>query len=154
MSMKPQCAHCTRVVCNTQEFAQGPPNCPTVTRADVIKKAVAEYDDPGLREFARQASVQEFECYLDLPAGRTTVIPRVEEVAQFARKMGYQKLGIAFCGGLREEAKTLSKILENRGFSVVSVSCKAGAVPKERIGIMCSPTQRKKGVPGRRRMVP
>ncbi|GAI48217.1 unnamed protein product, partial [marine sediment metagenome] len=29
----------------------------------------------------------------------------------------------------------LTRILENRGFEVVSVCCKAGAIPKERIGI-------------------
>jgi uncharacterized metal-binding protein len=49
--------------------------------------------------------------------------------------MGYKKLGIAFCGGLAAEAKTLTTILENRGFDVVSVCCKAGGIPKERIGI-------------------
>ena len=36
---------------------------------------------------------------------------------------------------MRNEAKTLTKILENRGFDVVSVCCKAGALPKETIGI-------------------
>ncbi|MCK4581227.1 MAG: DUF1847 domain-containing protein, partial [Dehalococcoidia bacterium] len=61
--------------------------------------------------------------------------PRVEEVAQFAKKMGYKKLGIAFCSGLRSEAKLLATILENRGFQVVSICCKVGGVPKERIGI-------------------
>jgi len=56
-------------------------------------------------------------------------------VAQFAKKMGYKKLGIASCIGLKDEAEMLTRILENRGFEVASVCCKAGAVPKERIGI-------------------
>ena len=72
---------------------------------------------------------------MQLPEGRTPRHPRVEEVAQFAKKMGYKKLGVAFCGGLREEARILANILDNRGFDVVSVCCKAGAIPKERIGI-------------------
>ena len=72
---------------------------------------------------------------MNLPEGRTPRNPRVEEVAQFAKKMSYKKLGIAFCSGLRHEAETLTTILENRGFEVVSVCCKAGGVPKERIGI-------------------
>jgi len=59
----------------------------------------------------------------------------VEEAARFAKKMGYKKLGIASCLGLKDEAEILSEILENRGFEVVSVCCKAGAIPKERIGI-------------------
>ena len=133
--MKIECAKCSKLVCTTKEFDKGPSNCPTVAKSDVIKQAVTEYDKPEVKEFARQASIQEFECYMNLPAGRTPINPRVEEVAQFAKKMGYKKLGIAFCVGLREEARTLTKILENRGFDVVSVCCKAGAIPKERIGI-------------------
>jgi len=135
MSSKIECAKCPKVVCNSQQFDQGPPNCPTKTKSEVIKKVVAEYDKPEVREFARQASIQEFECYMHLPEGKTPRNPRVEEIAQFAKKMGYKKLGIAFCDGLRNEAKTLTKILENRGFDVVSVCCKAGALPKETIGI-------------------
>ena len=130
-----ECAKCTKVVCNSKAFLEGPPNCPTKTKREVIEQAVTEYDDPETKEFARQASIQEFECYMNLPEGRTPRNPRVEEIAQFAKKMGYKKLGIAFCGGLMDEARILTTILENRGFDVVSVCCKAGAIPKERIGI-------------------
>jgi len=135
MEVKIECTKCPKVVCNSEQFDQGPPNCPTKTKQEVIKEAVAEYDKPEIREFARQASIQEFECYMHLPEGKTPRNPRVEEIAQFAKKMGYRKLGIAFCDGLRKEAKVLTKILENRGFDVVSVCCKAGAIPKETIGI-------------------
>ena len=135
MDVKIECAKCTKVVCDSKQFDQGPSNCPTKVRRDLIKQAVAEYDKPEVREFARQASIQEFECYMDLPEGRTPRNPRVEEIAQFAKKMGYKKLGIAFCGGLKNEAKILTNILENRGFDVVSVCCSVGAIPKERIGI-------------------
>ena len=130
-----ECAKCTKVVCGSKEFNQGPPNCPTKTKQDVIQQAITEYKKPEVKEFARQASIQEFECYMKLPEGRTTRNPRVEETIQFAKKMGYKKLGIAFCVGLAGEAKTLTAILENRGFDVVSVCCKAGAIPKETIGI-------------------
>ena len=133
--MKPECAKCTKVVCTSEHYDEGPENCPTKTKREVIKQAVVEYSKPEVKEFARQSSIQEFECYMNLPEGRTTRNPRVEEVAQFARKMGYKKLGIAFCVGLKEEAKTLTKILENRGFDVVSVCCKAGGLPKETIDI-------------------
>ncbi len=49
--------------------------------------------------------------------------------------MGYRELGVAFCIGVKNEAQILVSILENRGFQVVSVCCKVGGVPKERIGI-------------------
>jgi len=135
MEEKIECAKCTKRVCETKESDQGAPNCPTKVKAEVIKQALLEYNKPEVKEFARQASIQESECYMNLPEGLTTRNPRVEEVAQFAKKMGYKKLGITFCSGLRHEAETLTTILENRGFDVVSVSCKAGGIPKETIGI-------------------
>jgi uncharacterized metal-binding protein len=59
----------------------------------------------------------------------------VVETIQFAKKMGYKKLGLAFCTGLSNEAKILTEILEINGFEVISARCKMGSVPKERIGI-------------------
>ena len=143
MTENPQCAKCTKVVCDSKASLKGPENCPTKTRQEIIQKALKEYDDPEIREFARQASIQEAECYMNLPEGLTMRYPRVEEIAQFAKKMGYKKLGIASCLGLRDEAAILCEILENRGFEVISVCCKAGAIPKERIGI--TPEQKIKG---------
>jgi uncharacterized metal-binding protein len=143
MSENPQCAKCTKVVCDSEVSLKGPENCPTKTRQGIIQEALKEYDDPDVKEFARQASIQEAECYMNLPEGLTTRYPRVEEIAQFAKKMGYKKLGIASCLGLKDEAEILTEILENRGFEVVSVCCKAGAIPKERIGL--TPEQKIKG---------
>lgn len=103
-----------------------------------IEKALKEYERPEVKEFAKMASIQEAECYANRhvqPYVRHPVKPRVQEVCEFARKMGYNKLGIAFCGGLRAEARTLSQILETQGFEVVSVACKVGGIPKEQLGL-------------------
>lgn len=135
MDTKINCARCKKTVCYSKYYMKGPDNCPTKIKAEVIEKAVKEYDKPEIREFARQASIQEFENYMNMPEGLVSRNPRVEEVIQFAKKMGYRKLGVAFCVGLKNEAETLAEILENRGFEVVSVCCKAGGIPKERIGI-------------------
>jgi uncharacterized metal-binding protein len=105
---------------------------------ETIEKALSEYEQSEICEFARTASIQEAECY----AGRDVqpyvshpVKPRVQEVCEFAQKMGYRKLGVAFCGGLHAEARTLTEILEAQGFEVVSVVCSVGRTPKETIGI-------------------
>ena len=84
MSQKVECAKCSKVVCDSEHSLEGPSNCPTKTKSEVIKRAIGEYDKPEVREFAHQASIQEFECYMNLPEGLTTRYPRVEEVAQFA----------------------------------------------------------------------
>jgi uncharacterized metal-binding protein len=104
----------------------------------VIGKANEEYARPDILQFAYEASVQEAECYINRgvkPYVLHPMKPRVQEVCEFAQKMGYKKLGIAFCGGLPGEALSLTKILEVQGFEVVSISCKAGRTPKEQIGI-------------------
>ncbi len=141
----PSCAQCPIKVCGSKgrKMNEGPPSfekapafCPTKLMPEVIEEAVAEYDNPEIKEFARLASLQEFECYEHLPDGSMrTKITRVEELIQFARKCGYKRLGLVHCAGLANEARILGEILENNKFEVVSVECKMGGIPKERIGL-------------------
>jgi uncharacterized metal-binding protein len=104
----------------------------------VSEKALEELKKPEVYEFLRQASIQEGEGYADKELGyaRTRPLkPRIVEIVEFARKMKYKKIGLAFCLGLRQEAKVVEKILDVNGFTVVSGVCKVGRVPKETIGI-------------------
>jgi uncharacterized metal-binding protein len=139
----PKCAHCPVKVCENRGGKTGaapslnktPACCPMKLMPEVYEAALKEYNKPAVKEFARLASVQEFQCYERTPDGLRTKLPRVEELVQFARKCGYKRLGLAHCAGLAYEAKLLTGVLENNGFEVVSVQCKTGAVPKEKIGI-------------------
>ncbi len=133
------CAKCKIVqkVCRRPD-GKGPNNCPTKVYADIVKQAMDEYNSPQIKEFARLASVQEGECYANRdqkPYVLHPVKPRIVEIIEFAQKMNYHKLGLAFCGGLTHEAGIVVEILEKNGFEVFSVSCKVGGVPKEEIGI-------------------
>jgi uncharacterized metal-binding protein len=117
---------------------KGPENCPTKVEADVIKKVMSRYHNPQIAEVARTSAVVEGEAYTRTPWAPDTMSPlttRLEEIINFARKMGYKKLGVAFCIGLLNEARILIPILENRGFDVISVCCKAGGIAKEEIGV-------------------
>jgi uncharacterized metal-binding protein len=58
--------------------------------------------------------------------------------------MAYRKLGVAFCIGLANEAEVLVGLLQDAGFTVVSVCCKAGGIAKEEIGVK----DKEKIVPG------
>jgi uncharacterized metal-binding protein len=120
------------------EGGKGPKFCPTLNREDAISEAKREYEREKIKEFARQASIQEGECYAgrdNKPYTRFPVKPRVQEICEFAKKMGFKRLGIAFCVGMTSEASILNKILVNQGFEVVSVMCKVGRIPKEAIGV-------------------
>jgi uncharacterized metal-binding protein len=63
------------------------------------------------------------------------VLTRLEELLEFAKRMGFKKIGIAFCIGLFEETKIIAKIFENHGFTVYSAACKIGAVDKAELNI-------------------
>lgn len=145
----PMCAKCTRRICDPWNKVgtepppteEAPPFCPMRLMPGTLQKATSEYEKPDIKEMARLASLQEAQCYEWVPTGVgdrlgiRTKIPRVEETIQFAQKMGYHRLGVAFCLGLENEVRILDRILEYRGFQVVSVCCKTGRVDKEQIGL-------------------
>ena len=102
-----------------------PANCPS---GDIGKDALKEtYTKQENQSIAQAAALVESEGYCRLT--------RVEETIAFAKKCGYNKLGLAFCVGLRKEAQVLTKILESNGFEVSSVICKVGSFPKEFLGL-------------------
>jgi uncharacterized metal-binding protein len=121
-----------------RDGGKGGKGCPTLTRQKVLKEANKRYDLPEVREFARQASIQEAECYANRhqrPYVPQPSKPRIVEICEFAKKMGYKRLGLAFCAGLNMEAEIVADILNAHGFDVVSVVCKAGRTLKEKIGL-------------------
>jgi len=137
----PRCARCSvpgaERICNTSK-GRGPEFCPTLQNPEAVREARRRLEDPQTLEFARQASIQEAECYADRdrkPFVTHPVKPRLLETIEFARRMGYRRLGLVFCEGLRREAAAVSRALEGQGFEVVSVVCKVGGIPKEEIGI-------------------
>ena len=138
---RPSCASCGLELINrvcVLESGEGSRGCPTLTKTDVLSKANKAYDDPIVREFARQASIQEAECYANRDQQPYILQPtktRLVEIIEFAQKMNYERLGLAFCLGLTREAAAVNDILQAHGFEVVSVLCKAGRTSKNKIDL-------------------
>ena len=135
------CATCpfqlNQKICRNPE-GKGPDFCPTLKGQALKERCLEEYAKPEIYEFARHASRQEAEGYAHREEGYAKVSPlkpRILEVKEFAQKMNFQHLGLAFCIGLRREAKAVEKFYSGHGFKVTSVVCKVGQVPKEKIGI-------------------
>jgi len=63
---------------------------------------------------------------------------RIEEVLYFAKAMGYKKLGLAFCSGLREESQIIDRIL-TKEFKVFSAICKVCGIDKKEFKLSTSP---------------
>ena len=75
-------------------------------------------------------------------------LTRLDEVIMLAKRMGYERIGLAFCVGLSEEAAILEEIL-SKHFKVYSACCKIGGLKKEdydvpkvkedKVEILCDP---------------
>ena len=138
----PNCAQCPievgERICRN-ENGKAPKFCPTVHKTDLLKSTIEQYEKQDIKEFARLASIQEGEGYADRELGYACVRPikpRIVEIIEFAQKMNYKRLGLAFCAGLICEAKVVEEILSNKGFEMVSTICKVGRIPKEKIGVL------------------
>ena len=132
--IKPTCAKCSKNPCYSDPEAKKPKFCPMINKKEVIEEAMKEYKGEILN-FYQASARQERDGYLRPSEVIHPIKCRVEEIMEFAEKMEYKSLGIAFCIGLKEETSMLTKVLENNGFDVVSVCCKCGAFDKEYIGL-------------------
>ncbi|MBI5909300.1 MAG: DUF1847 domain-containing protein [Betaproteobacteria bacterium] len=126
----PSCAYCPDTVraCRVGESAErGPGYCPSKVDQDGIDEAAGKYDDAEIRRIAQVSAVVEAEGYCQWT--------RVQEICEFAKRMGFKKIGIATCISFVDHAKVLSGILESHGFEVASVACKHGGIAKEELGL-------------------
>ncbi|OLS29580.1 MAG: hypothetical protein ThorAB25_15790 [Candidatus Thorarchaeota archaeon AB_25] len=124
-----KCTDCGKLACYSGELDNIPTKgyCPMQTHKEVLEKARKQYDEQEIRRVSQESARVEAIGYCQWT--------RVQETMEFATRMGFQKLGIAYCIGLRREARTLADIYRENGFEVVSVCCKSGSIPKEDIGL-------------------
>ena len=118
------CSSCTVHTCEKPEKGNYPKNCP-VLQKERIAEILKEYEP--YREFFTTCAKIEADGYCQWP--------RLRETLQLCQRMGYKKLGLAFCAGFRSEAKILENLLRSKGFEVVSAVCKVGGVDKEDFGM-------------------
>ena len=124
---KMSCADCANALCNSDrtdytEFCETGKMDP-----EFLQNVTAKYEEDDNLKIMRTAAAVEFGGYCQLT--------RVQEICQFAEKMGYKKIGIATCVGLLKETRMLAKILRSHGFEVYGIGCKVGKVSKQDLGI-------------------
>ena len=126
-NMKMSCVDCATKNCSKMNQTY-PDFCLTTHMdEDVLDEAMSCYKDEEVHRVTVAAAEVEYEHYCQYT--------RVEEIMEFARKIGAKKLGIATCVGLLRESRTLAAILRSHGFEVYGVSCKAGVQKKTSVGI-------------------
>lgn len=62
-------------------------------------------------------------------------ITRIQETIRFAKEMGYKKIGIANCVGLKKEANIVAKLFRHFDFEVIGVCCKCGCIKKTELDL-------------------
>ena len=122
------CADCGVMNCLNRN-GKYPEFCPTAELTEEeINEVVALYTNSRVNKKVAVISAEiEGEFY-----GKYT---RVEEIIEFARRIGAKKIGIATCVGLIEESRIFARILRLNGFEVYGISCKVGSVNKTDIGV-------------------
>ena len=125
----PTCVLCGIKACTAEPDTKKPPTfCPMPVEAELLRAVERAYlEREDLRKLALESARTEAAGYC-----KST---RIEEIMDFARRMGATKLGIAHCVGLLQEAKVAGDIFLAGGFEVYTVCCKAGSIAKEKIGL-------------------
>lgn len=127
MKKKLSCIDCAVTKCNhiNKDF---PDFCVT-THLDneFVDDVMKKYEIEENKKIMIAAAEAEYEGYEQLT--------RVQEIIEFAKKIGAKKLGIATCVGLINESRTLARILREHGFEVYGVACKVGIRKKTEVGI-------------------
>lgn len=115
--MKADCANCKTHACYTKGV-----NCTGLDRETIL----AAYNEDD-RKIMQAAAYVEGTFYSN--------ITRLQETAEFAKAMGYKKLGMAFCIGLNAEAKYIARYYKQQGFEFYSVCCKTCSFNKKELGL-------------------
>jgi len=106
--MAVDCAGCKSYVCQIGRTDSIPENCPMRGELPDFNQL---YSPAQWREMAYHAAVVEAEGY-----GRW---PRVKEIAEIGRRMGYRRIGIGHCYDMGREARLASDYLSQYGFQAV-----------------------------------
>ena len=125
----PTCFKCDSV----NQCTKGRPNkelenCPMKVSPEITKMAMELYaTDEFIKKSTNIASIVEAKGYMHWP--------RLKDTIEYAKGMGFKKIGLASCVALQNETEKTAQILINYGFEVCSVCCKTGAINKLKVGI-------------------
>ncbi|MDI9620137.1 MAG: DUF1847 domain-containing protein [Candidatus Nezhaarchaeota archaeon] len=117
------CAKCNVMAC--VRGGEPPINCPMKDMPTIVTEATRLYFDEKERAIAKIAAEVEKDGY--------AFWPRIREFAEFSKRLGANRVGIAFCLGLKDVARQIVEYLEEMDFQVFSVACKCGGIDKSQV---------------------
>lgn len=122
------CIDCGSESCELRN-GKNPPFCLTTHMDEaLLRETMALYTEDGENAKVTKVSAEvETEYYCKAT--------RIEEIVQFAKRMGFQRIGIATCIGLLNEARIAARVFRKAGFEVYGAACKVGSQRKTSVGI-------------------
>ncbi len=120
------CSYCSKKTRFKGDLSDPPPFCPSANYADLLHQAKETLQTSENQRMAQDVA-RTWKEY-----GKLT---RVEETIEYACLQGHQKIRLAFCVGLSEEARLFTNVLLNAGFQVASVCCMCGALSSDDVSL-------------------
>jgi uncharacterized metal-binding protein len=112
-----------------------PEYCPMKTSEQVIKSVIEKYGQDDVKRIYVPATITEKEAYASIRGVLMGVRPRIKELIEFGKLIHVEKIGVAFCAGMQDEAARIVAVLEKAGFAVASVRCKCGGTDKTKLDV-------------------
>lgn len=127
VKIQPTCVDCGTQNCKFKVRTY-PEFCPTTNlKEEDLQWALERYEEGRNHDIMVASAEVEYEGYCQWT--------RVQEIMEFARKIGAKKIGIANCIGLINEARIFAKILRANGIEAYAIICKVAGKAKSSIGI-------------------
>jgi uncharacterized metal-binding protein len=67
--------------------------------------------------------------------GKAGTLSRLKETIAFIKRIGYKKVGLAYCYGMEKEANQLKEMFRREGIKLRTVSCTVGGINQDEINI-------------------
>ncbi len=93
----------------------------------LMQEALAVYKEKECNSFFVTAAEVEKHAYGNWP--------RLRETVEMCKRMGYERIGMAFCRALAKEARVVADVFRRFDLNLISVICKCGGFPKTAAGI-------------------
>jgi len=124
-----RCSLCGVRACTHEPSTKKMPSfCLVAVESEPLAAIERTYlEDEELRKLACESARTESAGYC-----RNT---RIQEIVDFARRIGATRLGIAHCVGLMGEAKVAREIFLRDGFEVAAICRKVGSIEQENLGL-------------------
>ncbi len=113
------CTTCDDKVCRKQQSSC---NREIFDKTEVI----SEYQEVSNSEIVKAAAEL-------VDSGRAGTLSRIQEIIEFSKLMNYQKIGIAYCYGMEQQAKAIETLLRDEWFDVSAVSCSIGGLKQSEV---------------------